>query len=110
MDQLAPFKLVETSSGNFSLLLTEFSPASEVFEEHGLEGGGYSWEGIARHLAAQGGLDQRLGFDPESSMFCAYGTDREALEQLGAQLAPLFHDAARLAEIIDQIGPDGFDD
>ncbi len=110
--ELAPFALVETSAGNFSLLLSTFSPADQVFERHGQSGGGYSWEGIARHLIerADSGLEGRLKLDPESSMFCAYGPDRDALAELGRQMAVLFHDAGRLEQRIFEIGPAGFDD
>ena len=110
MADFAPFKLVETSAGNFSLLLSTFSPADRVFERHGLEGGGYSWEGVARHVIERDELDGRVKMDPESSMFCAYGNDREALVELGEQLAVLFHDHAKLDKLIGEIGPDGFDD
>src|SRR4051812_22465691 len=110
MEKIAPFKLVETSEGNHSLLLSEFEPATAVFEKHGLQGGGYSWEGVARHLLEAGDLGERVGLDPEGSMFCAYGTDREALVSLGESLAAAFHDPARLEAIIEAIGPEGFDD
>jgi len=106
---VTPFRLVETSPGNFSLLLSEFSPASEVFAAAGLEGGGYTWGAIARHLI-DAEDDERLGLDPEGSMFCAYGEDRAALEQLGARLAALFHDRAALGKLIEEIGPENFDD
>ena len=108
---IAPFTLVETSAGNHSLLLTRFDPADQVFERYELDGGGYAWETVARHMIAEDAsdLDDRIGFDPEASMFCAYGSDREALHQLGERLAAVFRDPARLAAIIETIGPDGFD-
>lgn len=109
---LEPFTLAETSPGKFSLLLTTFEPATPVFNAAGLEGGGYSWGSVASHvvnnLATE--LEGRLDFDPEASMFCAFGADREALEALGTQLARLFHDHEALAEVIQAIGPDNFDD
>lgn len=112
MSDLTPFKLIETTPGKFSLLLSKFAPASAVFEAAGSSGGGYSWEAVARHVLATDAqeLEGRLGLDPEASMFCAYGTDRAALEALGVRLARLFHDPADLARCIAAIGPDGFDD
>jgi hypothetical protein len=107
-DPIAPFRLVETSPGKFSLLLTEFSPAHEVFGDAGIEAGGYAWEAIARRVLE--GEPEQLGLDPEASMFCAFGQDRSALEQLGRRLAVLFHDHDALAKIIEEIGPDNFDD
>lgn len=110
MADFDPFKLVETSAGSFSLLLSTFAPADGVFARHGLEGGGYSWEGVARHVIEKAELDGRVKLDPEGSMFCAYGADREALEALAVELAALFHDLDRLDRVIGEIGPDGFDD
>ncbi len=103
---IAPFRLIETSPGKFSLLLSIFEPASKVFEAAGSQGGGYSWEAVARHVLEGVGhdLQGRLGLDPESSMFCAYGEDR------GKHLARLFHDHDELAKVIETIGPGGFDD
>lgn len=108
---LTPFTLIETSPGKFSLLLQEFEPASEVFEAAGSEGGGYAWEAVARHLVENDAtnLQERLAFDPEASMFCAYGDDRAALAELGARLARLFHDHRALATVVESIGPNGFD-
>jgi hypothetical protein len=109
---LAPFTLVETHPGRYSLLLTTFAPAEEVFERYELDAGGYAWDAIARHVIEHDAsdLDDRVAFDPEASMFCAYGEDRDALRQLGVRLAAVFHDPARLAGIIEAIGPDGFED
>jgi hypothetical protein len=109
---VAPFNLVEPSPGNHSLLLTAFDPADEVFARYELEGGGYAWGAIARHVIDHDAsdLEDRVGFDSEGSMFCAYGEDREALRQLGLRLAAIFRDPPRLAAIIEAIGPDGFED
>lgn len=109
---IAPFKVVETTPGNFSLLLSEFGSTSAAFEAVGSDGGGYAWEAVARHVVEHVApeLEGRVGFDPEGSMFCAYGNDRAALEALAVRLAGLFHDQAALASTIAAIGPDGFDD
>ncbi len=109
---IAPFTIAETSPGKFSLLLTVFEPASAVFDEAGVEGGGYAWEAIARHVVEHVALElqERLDFDPEASMFCAYGEDRDALLELGARLAALFHDRDALAKMIGTIGPENFED
>ncbi|MFT3695736.1 MAG: Imm51 family immunity protein [Kofleriaceae bacterium] len=106
---ITPFTLVETSPGKFSLLLSTFSPADQIFDAAGMEGGGYSWEGIARFVIEEDEI-QNVGLDPEGSMFCAYGEDRATLETLGERLASLFHDHTALAEAIATIGPEGFDD
>ena len=111
-DDIEPFELIETTPGKFSLLLSEFEPAAEVFEEAGVDGGGYAWAAVARHVVENEAteLEEIVDFDPESSMFCAFGEDRAALTKLGVQLAQLFRDKRRLAKIIDAIGPRSFDD
>lgn len=43
-------------------------------------------------------------------MFCAYGSHRDALEQLGAELALLFNDPPRLRALIARIPEDAWDD
>lgn len=108
--RLEPFRLIETSPGKHSLLLTDFEPAGEVFARYGVEAGGYAWEAIARHILEDFAmhLRGRLGLDPESSMFCAYGEDAAALAELGGFLAALFHQPAELASLIERLGPDAF--
>ncbi len=108
--EFAPFALVETSPGNHSLLLTEFGPSTEVFANYGVEAGGYAWDSVARHLLEERAahLRGRLRFDPESSMFCAYGQDAAALTELGALLAALFHAPDALSSLIKSLGPDAF--
>jgi hypothetical protein len=105
---LSPFVLSETTPGTWSLTLTEFGPANQVFEVVGSEGGGYAWDVVGTFVAETMDAEQqgRLGFDPEASMFCAYGEDREALAALGERLARLFHDHAALARVLDEIGPE----
>lgn len=78
------FRLFERKPGNFSLTL---------------RGPGYGWERVARKLAREEGILDRLSFDPEASMFCAFGTDREALVALRALLDPLLEDETKLRAV-----------
>ena len=50
MAKISPLQLIETTPGNFSLMLTEFDEWAETFEEMGQEGGGYGWHGAADAL------------------------------------------------------------
>jgi Immunity protein 51 len=70
----------------------------------------YAWETVARYIVENVAteLDERVDFDSEHSMFCAFSADRAALEALGARLARLFHDRRALTKIIDTIGVRGF--
>jgi len=108
---IAPFTFVEHEGGETSLLLTQFEPNLELFEEAGSPGPGYGWETVARYLVENVAtdLEDRVDFDSEHSMFCAFSNDREALQALGARLARLFHNRKALASIIDAIGPRGFE-
>jgi hypothetical protein len=108
---ISPFTLIESTPGKFSLLLSEFEPASEVFEAAGVEGGGYDWEAVARHIVenVETELVERVDFDSEASMFCAYGEDRNALLALGTSLAQLLRNHKALAKIVEAVGERGFD-
>lgn len=108
---MKPFKLIETSAGKFSLLLTVFEGPAAVFEAAGHEPNGYGWEAIASQVVRETpALAGRLAFDPEGSMFCAYGTDRAALEQLGRALAELYGDPEKLQATISRVPDDAWDD
>jgi hypothetical protein len=108
---MEPFVLAETSPGRYSLLLSTFDAAAPAFETSGIDAGGYAWEGVARYVVENdaAALGERIQFDPEASMFCAYGDDRAGLEDLGKRLSTLYHDLPRLTEMVKTIGPAGFD-
>ncbi|MFC0529684.1 Imm51 family immunity protein [Phytohabitans kaempferiae] len=107
-----PLKLVETAPGKYSLLLNAGSTeADEVIEELGHEPNGYFWEGIARLVVQDEApaLAGRFGYDPEGGMFCAYGTDRAALEELGARMGALASDPERTRELVTAAEEAGFE-
>ncbi|WP_433088329.1 Imm51 family immunity protein [Dactylosporangium sp. CA-052675] len=100
---MTPLKIVETRPGNYSLLLNAGTTAVDgLVEELGHEANGYFWEGVAQLLVATGApeLEGRVKYDPEGGMFVAYGTDRPALEQLGALLAAVANDADRMRAVV----------
>ncbi|MBB5868937.1 hypothetical protein F4553_002316 [Allocatelliglobosispora scoriae] len=112
---LDPLKLFEYDHkpGHFSLLLTDSSmiASTEAFEAAGFEGGGYSWAGVAKTAIEVHAphLDGRMGFDPEAGMFVAYGTDPEALRELGLLLRRALGEPEFLAELIAAGDPAAFD-
>jgi hypothetical protein len=77
------FQLVEHESGQVSLILC---------------GPGYAWERVARKVARAAKL-RRVSFDPEASMFCAYGPDRAALVKLSELLQPYLDDREKFREV-----------
>jgi Immunity protein 51 len=110
---LAPLRFFEYDHkpGTYSLLLSDFDAAQPTFERLGLEGGGYSWAGVARSAIRTHAPDlaDRVRFDPEAGMFVAYGTDAAALKKLGRLLALACHDPKELERLIRAGEPDWFD-
>lgn len=107
-----PLKLFETSPGKWSLLLDAGTTAVDgLVEESGLDPGGYFWEGVARFLVQTRApeLDGRVSYDPEASMFCAYGPDRAALEELGTLLAAVAGDPDRMRRLLADARDAGFE-
>ncbi|WP_205327150.1 Imm51 family immunity protein [Glycomyces sp. YM15] len=77
------------------------SHLAEVFAAHGLEGSGYDWQSAVRAaLIEQGPLLERFSFDSEGGMFCAYGTDREALGAVAMTLESFLHRPVLLVEAL----------
>ncbi|MFC5180582.1 Imm51 family immunity protein [Actinomadura harenae] len=105
-------RLIETSPGSFSLLLDAgTNQVDELVEQRGHEPNGYFWEGVARFLVTTEApsLQDRVSYDPEGSMFCAYGTDRPALEELGTLLTDLATTPTRMDALITAAKAADFD-
>jgi hypothetical protein len=107
-----PFSLIETTPGAFSLLLRDLDATASTFEAAGHTGNGYSWQVVAQHLLETNLTDiaDRIEFDPEADMFCAYGTDQRALAQLGERLSDFVRHPKQLAKVIATIPPSAWDD
>ena len=108
---MSPLTIVETSPGNYSLLLHAGTTAvDDLVERLGHEPGGYFWEGVARFLVRSEApeLKGRLSYDPEASMFCAYGGDREALERLGNLMSAVAADGDRMRQLVASATASGF--
>ncbi|MDQ0370768.1 Imm51 family immunity protein [Catenuloplanes indicus] len=107
-----PLSLIETKPGAYSLILHAGStPVDEVIEELGHEPNGYFWEGVAQLVVRSDAphLEGRFRYDPEGSMFCAYGADRAALEELATHLASVATDAVRARLIVTNAEAQGFE-
>jgi len=88
------------------LLAQGWIPLKEV----GHEPNGYFWEGVARYLVQTEApaLADRILYDPEGSMFCAYAESRDVLEALAALMRPLTTDAARVRRLVTDADAAGF--
>jgi hypothetical protein len=80
---IAPFIWVELKSGA-SVCLTAGGYLQEVFDsraEEGFIGNGYDWGSLAQIFLDEKcpELQEKIHFDPEADMFCAYSGDKDAL-------------------------------
>jgi Immunity protein 51 len=106
-----PLTIVETEPGMYSLLLNAGETmADETIESAGHEPNGYFWQGVARFLLEPdpGNLLGKLDFDSEGGMFCAYGKDRSALEELGKRMAEVANSPERVEDLLRKADEQGF--
>ncbi|MFI0451132.1 Imm51 family immunity protein [Actinomadura sp. 6N118] len=109
---MSPLRLIETTPGEFSLLLgAGETPVDQVIEELGHEPNGYFWEGAAEFLVTTEApaLEERVSFDSEAGMFCAHGTDRTALQELAALMSIVVTDGDRLRKLVESALASGFE-
>lgn len=83
-EQVAPFKLIEQANGGMSVILVVGSYRQEVFAaraDEGFEGNGYDWASLAAVFLEEQlpQLQEKIHYDPEADMFCAYSADGAAL-------------------------------
>ncbi|MDI1464577.1 Imm51 family immunity protein [Catellatospora sp. KI3] len=109
---MTPLKLIETDAGKYSLLLNAGGTGvDEVVYELGHEPSGYFWAGVARLIVEHEapGLAGRFAYDPEAGMFCAYGTDRAALAELGELMSGPATGADRVRALVALAAATGFE-
>jgi hypothetical protein len=107
-----PMRLIELSPGEYSLLLDAgTTDVDDVVEELGHEPNGYFWQGIAQLLVSTEtpALEGRFSYDPEGGTFSAYGTDRDALEELATRMSGVAADAERVRQLITLAEANGFE-
>lgn len=108
MDEFSPSRLVEREDGSFSLTFDDFGATELTMTARGLEGGGYTWHAVVESLVRLHApeLEERVRYDPEGSMFAAYGDDREALLTVAQLIRRAIGDDAVLLEAIDNADED----
>jgi hypothetical protein len=101
---------VETAPGSYSLLLDALTGIDGVIKQLGHEPNGYFWEGVARYLVQTEApaLIDRISYDPEASMFCAYAESRDALETLATLMRLVTTDAVRVRRLVTDADAAGF--
>lgn len=84
--QITPFFWVEHTN-SYSVNMSDIGHyKQEIFDsraDEGFEGGGYDWQSLAMVFLEEKmpQLEDKINFDSESSMFCVYSSDKEALQQ-----------------------------
>ena len=103
-ESIGPLALMEHEGGQYSLVLSDLDYRAEVFEEKDHEPSGYAWEGVVQLLLQERApeLADRVEFDSEAGMFCAYGTDAAALRTVAGLVQETLDDPAKLAAAIDR--------
>ncbi|GGF95785.1 hypothetical protein GCM10010912_45910 [Paenibacillus albidus] len=87
---VAPFILVDQQSGGMSVILNAGSYLPELFEtraDEGFEGNGYDWASLAAVFVDECMPEwaERIHYDPEAGMFCAYSKDKAAIEEFAVR-------------------------
>lgn len=104
--------MIETTPGAFSLLLDAgTTPVDELVVQLGHEPNGYFWEGVARFLVSTEAqaLEGRFSYDPEGGMFCAYGKDRPALQELADLMSAVATSSDRMRRLVTSATAAGFE-
>lgn len=81
--KINPFFWVEHEK-SVSVCLSVGEYLQEIFDtrkDEGFEGNGYDWASLAQVFLDEkcSDLQEKIDFDPEGSMFCAYSEDKDAL-------------------------------
>jgi Immunity protein 51 len=108
MDEFAPSRLVAQDDGSFSLCFDDFTAGSDIMDEKGLQGGGYTWHAIVEALVRLRApeIQAAVKYDPEGSMFVAYGTDRDALLTVAQLIRRATTDESVLLEALENADED----
>ncbi len=80
----------------------------EIFAEQGWEGSGYDWESLARVFLEERCPDliEKVHFDPEADMFCAYSDDMEAMRFFIRSFRQICEDRVCAADLLSRAVPD----
>ena len=109
---MGPLRLIGLAPRKYALLLDAgTTEVDDVIEALGHEPNGYFWEGVAQLLVSTEApaLEGRFSYDPEGGMFCAYGGDRSALEELANRMGAVAVDADRMRQLIAFAEANGFE-
>lgn len=106
-EKIKPFFWVEHDAGKVSLCLDVGSYKAEVFDTRageGFEGGGYDWESLALVFLNERlpELKECIDFDSEAGMFCAYSSNKTALEKFAIGFKDACENDALIQDLFSQ--------
>ncbi len=108
--EIAPFYWVE-GDADASVCLSELSETGgylhEVFDtraDEGFIGNGYDWGSLAQVFLYEKcpKLQEKINFDPEAGMFCAYSEDKEALADFILRFKQACEDKALILDLFSR--------
>ncbi|MGE7913047.1 immunity 51 family protein [Lysinibacillus xylanilyticus] len=104
---LAPFFWVEHDGGSASLCLDVGEYKQELFDirsEEGFEGNGYDWNSLALVFLEEKMPDLKdlVNFDSEAGMFCAYSSDKKALEKFAISFKNTCEDESIVTDLFSR--------
>lgn len=111
-NEIAPFFWVEQNSGA-SVCISAGGYLQEVFDtraEEGFIGNGYDWSSLAQVFLNEkcADLKEKVNFDPEADMFCAYSKDKEALAEFIVRFKKACEDHALITDLFSRAEFDGY--
>jgi Immunity protein 51 len=97
-------------AGDYCLTIMDADDRTQdLFDERGLQGGGYTWQSIVEALIRMNApelLSRLRIFDAEADNMYAYCDDREVLERIAAIVRSAIADHDQLIAAIDHAGED----
>lgn len=105
-NEIAPFGWVEHEK-SVSVCLNAGEYLQEVFDtraDEGFEGSGYDWESLAQVFLKEkcSDLPDKINFDPEADMFCAYSEDKDALADFVFRFKKACEDRALILDLFSR--------
>ncbi|MET4105310.1 immunity 51 family protein [Hymenobacter sp. UYP22] len=103
---IAPFFWSE-SEQSASFCLADLGYRNEILQSRaaeGFEGNGYDWASLAKVFLAekQPQLAGSVKFDPEGSMFCAYSSDKDALNQFALAFKAAVEETSLIKDVFSR--------
>jgi hypothetical protein len=112
--EIAPFFWVEQGENVGVCLTVDDEYLQDVFatrEEEGFIGNGYDWSSLAQVFLDEicSDMQEKIHFDPEADMFCAYSKDKEALANFILQFKKACEDKSFILDLFSRTEYDEYD-